>query len=108
MFQRFDRNDPNAPWNRYLAHKIDPKLTYQRHLGFKQRIYPPGEVLAARRKENLIKDNPELDEQLKKKELDPKSKKGREKAKKKRLLEAANAEHGISSNVSLPSLVAPR
>jgi hypothetical protein len=100
LYQRFDRNDPNAPWNRYLAHKIDPKLSYQRHLGFKQRIYPPGEVLAARRKENMIQHNPLLEEKPKKVELDPKSKRAKEKAKKQRLLATAPQ--------SLPSLVSSR
>lgn len=35
--------------------KQDPKLSYQRHLPAKKANATPGEILAARRKENTIK-----------------------------------------------------
>lgn len=59
-YSNYDRKDPTSPWNRYLAHKADEKLSYQKHLGFGQRDFPPGQVLAARRKENAIKKKEKL------------------------------------------------
>ena len=59
-YSMYDRTDPNGPWNRYLAVKTDEKLAYQKHLGFKARNFPPGEILAARRKENALRKHREL------------------------------------------------
>jgi hypothetical protein len=55
LYEKFDRSDPDNPWNRFLVYKMNEKFSYQRHLGFGQKKYPAAQVLAARKKENAIK-----------------------------------------------------
>jgi hypothetical protein len=52
---KYDRTDLQSPWNRYLEYKNNDSLAYQRHLGFHERKFAPGQVLAARRKEQFLK-----------------------------------------------------
>jgi hypothetical protein len=54
-YSKYDRQDPQNPWNRYLEFKKKDNLSYQRHLGFHQRKFAPGQILAARKKENFLK-----------------------------------------------------
>lgn len=64
--KKYDQSDSENPWNRYLDFKHDEKLSYQRHLGFHERKFHPGQVLAARKKENvlqkLVKEPPKQSE----------------------------------------------
>lgn len=53
-YSKYDRSDPQNPWNRYLEFKKDDRLSYQRHLGFHQRKFAPGQILSARKKENFL------------------------------------------------------
>jgi hypothetical protein len=55
-YAKYDRKDPSNPWNRYLEYKRNPnKFGYQRHLGFSEKKFHPGKILAARKKENFLK-----------------------------------------------------
>lgn len=52
-YAKYDRENPQSAWNRYLEFSRRPELRYQRHLHFNENKFTPGEVLAARRKEQL-------------------------------------------------------
>lgn len=52
-YAKYDRENPQSAWNRYLEFTRRPELRYQRHLHFNENKFTPGEVLAARRKEQL-------------------------------------------------------
>jgi hypothetical protein len=44
-----------AKYGMLVSTKNHPELAYQRHLGLKKSTASPGQILAARRKENLIR-----------------------------------------------------
>lgn len=52
-YAKYDRDNPQSAWNRYLEYTRNPQLKYQRHLHFNETKLTAGQVLAARRKEQL-------------------------------------------------------
>jgi hypothetical protein len=54
-YVKYDRDNPQSSWNRYLEYMRRPELKYQRHLHFNETQVTPGQVLAARRNEQLAR-----------------------------------------------------
>lgn len=58
--------DPNSP---YYIYANDPSQSYRKHLTFKNNGVTPGRILAARRKENALKKQKKIDDELAEKSL---------------------------------------
>lgn len=72
-YAHYDRADVDSPWNRYLEYNRlggeKGDLGYQRHLNFHDREFTAGQVLAARKKEQLLR-RMQRDQQHKEEELE--------------------------------------